>query len=654
MAAENVNWVKSSTMSNKSHETCSLPERECWSHTDTTKYLEPPPEFQDNIEEELIESFAVKFVSKIISEAYQISCKISWSIPCSQVCHMSESPPLHNSVLWNGLRLCWTPELFASNKPASALSTCLSTSHNSLSTIGSSNIDVSDQIKTALSHDILTSRQISDMYNVPFDSDIYALPVDRVQNKKFNSSIVNRTKTNIHNGMYCHSSETTSEHYTLPNDRYSSQNLRKFRTEGRNNGLVKKPRFSSMTSCSTIEPIHVTVDHVRQYLRTLYVNSKQTSEDSTKISNNLKTPLKSLQNNNSIKNDENRLNNLKCRSSYIVVSTSDKTKENVNVSTRDLSKLESKEKLKKWSSTCRPSFTTNIKETLCNIFRKKRLSSSHQCLGQKEVAFRSDEVGLRLSGHENQNPPSPITKPPFSKRALPPLPKLEDNHGEIIVTDSTPLPSPEDTPPQSTPFRSKDIPGSVDFASSIEKVKDCGWYWGPISGEAAEKILSNEPDGSFIVRDSSDDYYIFSLTFKLNSIIRHVRIEHDQGNFSFGSSTRFKSHTIVDFIESAVEHSRSGRYLFFLHRRPVLGPMRVQLLHPVSRFKQVQSLQHMCRFVILKVVRRDLIRNLPLPRRILDYLSTPHYYSENLSGDDRSDSSTKGSQPDQLWTLEHS
>lgn len=69
------------------------------------------------------------------------------------------------------------------------------------------------------------------------------------------------------------------------------------------------------------------------------------------------------------------------------------------------------------------------------------------------------------------------------------------------------------------------------------------------------------------------------------------------GNFSFGSCTKFKSHTIVEFVENAVEHSRSGRYLFFLHRRPVLGPMRVQLLHPVSRFKQVQSLQHMCRYI---------------------------------------------------------
>ena len=67
------------------------------------------------------------------------------------------------------------------------------------------------------------------------------------------------------------------------------------------------------------------------------------------------------------------------------------------------------------------------------------------------------------------------------------------------------------------------------------------------------------------------------------------------GNFSFGAYTKFKSDRIEDFIENAVAHSRSGRYLFFLHRRPVLGPLRVQLLHPVSRFKVVQSLQHQCR-----------------------------------------------------------
>lgn len=30
------------------------------------------------------------------------------------------------------------------------------------------------------------------------------------------------------------------------------------------------------------------------------------------------------------------------------------------------------------------------------------------------------------------------------------------------------------------------------------------------------------------------------------------------------------------------------------------------------------------------MVRRDLIPSLPLPRRMIDYLNTPHYYSEHL------------------------
>ncbi len=94
-----------------------------------------------------------------------------------------------------------------------------------------------------------------------------------------------------------------------------------------------------------------------------------------------------------------------------------------------------------------------------------------------------------------------------------------------------------------------------DFSRSLDSVKDVcnisyctrqriltllffrqrGWYWGPISGDAAEKLLATEPDGSFVVRDSSDQHYIFSLTFKLNGNIRHCRIEHDQGKPNYTS-----------------------------------------------------------------------------------------------------------------------
>ncbi|EEC19258.1 hypothetical protein IscW_ISCW013972 [Ixodes scapularis] len=493
-------------------------------------------------------------------------------------------------------------------------------------------------------------------------------------------------------------------------------------------------------------------------------------------------------------------------------------------------------------------FSLTLPSALLNLFRRRRGSSpSVRNSASQTEPYLGEAVcyGAQASGS------------PYAVRALPPLPA-----GCSSVCDR--LSAASDA--ASTTSDESDR-RSMDYAASIEKVKDCGWYWGPISGETAERLLSQEPDGSFVVRDSSDEHYIFSLTFKLNGLVRHVRIEHDQGgkyskegitvmvvtnvlgteklpllvigkaknlrcfnwmkklsvgdqkvqlvvisktkdsrsfqdpeqlplwyssstkawitqclfedylhrlyrvvehqnvdncgahgkveklkamrlefllpnttsvlqqmdqgviqnikvlhralllrhtvlcldnekryspdllsminmftvawkavkpvsiahcfkhagfcaseepvtddarpdhqeaedgataldvgerlfadlrnrwmdipgattfhefadvdtalirNFSFGCLQKFQSHTIVDFIENAVEHSRSGRYLFFLHRRPILGPMRVQLLHPVSRFKQVQSLQHLC-------------------RTTLRLHNTPHYYSEELA-----------------------
>ncbi|XKL69104.1 hypothetical protein PGB90_006873 [Kerria lacca] len=259
----------------------------------------------------------------------------------------------------------------------------------------------------------------------------------------------------------------------------------------------------------------------------------------------------------------------------------------------------------------------NIKHSFCNVFKSHKSKDRHE----------SRDDSFLFSFKDRSLPPLPsqsLCACPCEKTEI-----IENNNygdetneydGNTEYTYDDEYVEDGDCPMH----RSK----TFDFAANIEKVKDYGWYWGPMSSEAAEKLLQDERDGSFIVRDSSDDRYIFSLTFKLNNCIRHVRIEHGQGNFSFGNYTKFKSHTIVDFIENAVQHSRSGRYLFFLHRRPILGPMRVQLLYPVSRFKHVQSLQHMCRFVILKTVRRDLITSLPLPKSLIEYLSSKDYYAE--------------------------
>ncbi|XP_022111846.1 uncharacterized protein LOC110991054 [Acanthaster planci] len=168
------------------------------------------------------------------------------------------------------------------------------------------------------------------------------------------------------------------------------------------------------------------------------------------------------------------------------------------------------------------------------------------------------------------------------------------------------------------------------FAVSLRKISEYGWYWGPMSWDDAESRLENMPDGSFLVRDSSDDRHLLSLSFRAQGSTHHTRVEHHNGKFSFWSQPcSHGSASIVEFVEEAMRHSHSGRVLYFLRpRMPGYPPAAVQLLYPISRFQKARSLQHMCRFVIRKHVRLDHIDSLPLPRRLKDYLKEAQYYTQ--------------------------
>lgn len=505
------------------------------------------------------------------------------------------------------------------NRPSSrnSLSSRLSSSHNSLVT--QFQVDDSTFITQAISHDTLTAKtaDITDMYNVPFDSDIYAVPIDMVRPSQ--SNIRNKgKKLSRNNKKRCKTvSQPTPINNLIPIEKVDKKSKETIRSRDMKTKRHSLPSSSCKrsTSDSETDSLHLTLREMRKYLHTIYSSSSDSECRATinKKNNTIVTSVGIHTNKDATsttvilkettengKPVETNNNHKKSKNSFVINAKNKKHKENIP---KDIIELEKNDKVVKRNNTNQNQkvkmspvriLSINLKQSFCNLFRWRR---------QPVVQNMSDIE--RLNANKEETPPAPV------RRALPPLPLAP--HAHRFTRRST---SDEDT--------------VMDFAKSIQKVKDYGWYWGPISVEAAEKILSNEPDGSFIVRDSSDDHYIFTLTFKLNGL-RHVRIEHDQGNFCFGGCTMFKAQTIVEFIENAVETSRSGRYLFFLNLRPVLGPVRVQLLYPVSRFKRVQSLQHMCRFVILKYVRRDLISSLPLPRRLVDYLNATHYYSELLA-----------------------
>jgi suppressor of cytokine signaling 7 len=465
-----------------------------------------------------------------------------------------------------------------------SLNSRLSSSHNSLS-VPTNKADDSIFITQAMSHDQLGhSIEISDFYNVPLDSDIYTLPIDVIESNQIDRDAQHQAYRNQHramsdNNLLCGNSSKCHKFHRSKNKR----SKRKKRSEAGNDNCSRK---LSNTSSSVVTSHSFTVNH----------------ESGRKISGD-RIKSKVLQSSNSSNNNNiNNYTNIDS-GSKILRKNSDGIK--IKGDNSSNSKYASPTTATKKSQF---SISLNLKQKFCSIFRFRK---SHQTSPSRNVNL------THIQDEEK--------KVNLSTRALPPLP------GKDIK------------PSADSQNADKKNSETLDFAANIEKVRECGWYWGPLTSEAAEKILSNEPDGSFIVRDSSDLNYIFSLTVKLNGCIRHVRIEQEQGTFSFGSCAQikcsYKSRTIKEFIENAVEHSRSGRYLFFLHRRPEHGPMRVQLLNPVSRFRHVQSLQHMCRFVILKAVqRKDVIETLPLPRRLLDYLQNKNFLSELIESDSSSQS----------------
>ncbi|XP_065363424.1 uncharacterized protein DDB_G0283357 isoform X1 [Calliphora vicina] len=619
---------------------------------------------------------------------------------------LSNSHHCHNHIYHGGM---------SSNRPNSrnSLNSRLSSSHNSLSVSSANKPDDSIFITQAMSHDALLTREISDFYNVPIDSDIYALPVDMIRSEKERfkhnhrhntaecvvhetKEIVLQSSCNKHNISKCH-------HQTKSNRKNRNKRKKRSTSNCMDNGECSDQAPSHISTSTTSrytttfistssiqddtnisEPLHMTLDEVKQFYHTLYSDTKPTGDAGGCSSGGGGTALRHIKNVNhhavakssnetiwsgstarsrssnstlaqnrtdkNITSHSNKLNtvaqkhltsdtetihSINNNNSLTAINNHNNQNQNQNQSplTKSYHYQDKDQSLHNTQSIIKaniiaPSekksqFTLNLKQKFCSIFRFRRnhnrCSSRNVVNEGEENNSSSEKCGTHVSSKSSDD-----KRKKFQSRALPPLPKKEPIEESHEMTDEK-FNNKEEKKTENRSFH---------FTSSIEKVKDYGWYWGPLSSEAAEKVLSNEPDGSFIVRDSSDDHYIFSLSFKLNNCVRHVRIEQDQGTFSFGSYAKFKSQTITEFIEKAVEHSRSGRYLFFLHRRPEHGPMRVQLTNPVSRFKHVQSLQHMCRFVILKaVVRKDLIQTLPLPRRLLDYLNYKHCYSEQVESD---------------------
>ncbi|XP_061922356.1 LOW QUALITY PROTEIN: suppressor of cytokine signaling 2-like [Entelurus aequoreus] len=160
---------------------------------------------------------------------------------------------------------------------------------------------------------------------------------------------------------------------------------------------------------------------------------------------------------------------------------------------------------------------------------------------------------------------------------------------------------------------------------AMKELKSAGWYWGNLSANEAKEILRDAAEGTFLVRDSSQSNYLFTISAVTSAGPTNLRIEYDQGKFKLDSvllvRPRLKQ---FDSVVHLVDHY--FRMSLVSHKTPPSTPSSstVPLLLTRPAYAAITPLQHLCRVTINRHTRR--VRDLPLPNRLKDYVADYAYH----------------------------
>ncbi|CAL8088668.1 unnamed protein product [Orchesella dallaii] len=132
------------------------------------------------------------------------------------------------------------------------------------------------------------------------------------------------------------------------------------------------------------------------------------------------------------------------------------------------------------------------------------------------------------------------------------------------------------------------------------ELRNSGWYWEGIDSEASMEILESAVPGAFIIRDSADPRFLYSLSVQTERGPTSVRLTYRNGRFSLDADEKLaevlpKFDSVIRLIEHYVNGgTKVGKQVWVDPR----GNMHstVKLTKPMR--KDVGSLKHLTRVAI--------------------------------------------------------
>ncbi|MEE6482881.1 hypothetical protein FKM82_013377 [Ascaphus truei] len=156
-------------------------------------------------------------------------------------------------------------------------------------------------------------------------------------------------------------------------------------------------------------------------------------------------------------------------------------------------------------------------------------------------------------------------------------------------------------------YHYKSFCGDFDrVETALERLEASGYYWSTLSGAEAKKLLTDQPVGSFLIRDSSDHHHLFTLSIRTSAGITNLRIKHDGPTFYLETVAGAEHPPTFPCVVKLVEHymhltaaGESDSNLCHIEGKD--QPVPLMLTQPLNC--KVVSLQYLC--------KRTVVANMP-------------------------------------------